>query len=110
MSTDGSQRSNRIDLHAESTEHDRRAFADIEREVMHDDPAFVRRLRRLERGDDAHTATIFGLLVASVVLLALGLATVSWVAWIAGASVFIGVFAFDDRYRRRDGRLQDDRQ
>lgn len=76
------------------------ALADIERGMANDDPAFVRRLQRLKRADDANAATIFALLLLSVVLLAVGLATISWLPWIAGALAFITAFAVDDRCRR----------
>ena len=72
---------------------------------QHDDPTFVRRVRRQARAERTNVAIVFALLVATVLLLAAGLATYSWSAFVAGAVAFISAFAVDDRYRRRLARL-----
>jgi len=82
-----------------------RAFRYIELELTYDDPTFVRRVRRQARAERTNVAVVFALLVASVLLLAAGLATYSWPAFVAGALAFISAFAVDDRHRRRLVRL-----
>ena len=82
-----------------------RAFRYIELDLTHDDPTFVRRVRRQARAERTNVAIVFALLVATVLLLAAGLATYSWSAFVAGAFAFISAFAVDDRHRRRLVRL-----
>ena len=54
-----------------------RQVEEIERGLVHDDPAFVHRLGALQRAETGTTATVFVLLASSVVLLTIGLATLS---------------------------------
>ena len=91
------------------TEPVERVFRSIELDLTADDPAFVRRVRRQARAERTNVAIVVALLVATVLLLAAGLATYSWSAFVAGAVAFISAFAVDDRYRRRLARssLQD---
>lgn len=72
----------------------------IEQALRRDDPAFVRRMRRVQRADRANAVTIVSFLVAAAVLLAIGLATRSWFVWLAGGVVFVAAFAVDEGYRR----------
>ncbi|MGD9998247.1 MAG: DUF3040 domain-containing protein [Acidimicrobiia bacterium] len=81
------------------------AFRVGELDLTHDDPTFARRVRRQVRAERTNVVIVFALLVATVLLLAAGLATYSWSAFVAGAVVFISAFAVDDRYRRRLARL-----
>jgi hypothetical protein len=80
------------------------AINDIELRLLHDDPALVRRFRRLQRARVANTFTVVALLVVSAVLLPVGLATRSPHAWVAGVLAFLAAFAVDGRYQRRLGR------
>lgn len=84
-------------------DHDRveRTIRDIEVGLAADDPAFARRLRRPVRAERTSVTIVVALLVATVVLLAAGLATYSWLALVAGGVTFFGAFAVDDRHRRR---------
>jgi Flp pilus assembly protein TadB len=81
------------------------AFRAIELDLTHDDPTFTRRVRRQAGVERTNVAIVFALLVATVLLLAAGLATYSWSVFVAGAVAFISAFAVDDRYRRRRARL-----
>lgn len=76
---------------------------DIERELATSDPQFVRRWNRLARAEVANAVHVVLLLVASAVLLGVGLATRSGVAWVAGAAAFVTSFGVDERYQRRFG-------
>jgi len=80
------------------------AIDDIEFRLLQDDPAFVRQLHRLQRAEFANTLTVVGLLVISVVLLTVGLATRSSFAWVAGGLAFLATFGVDGRYQRGLGR------
>ena len=72
---------------------------EIEHRLGHEDPAFVRRMRSLERAAVVNTVTIVLLLVVAAVLLAVGLGAQSWFAWFGGGLAFIAAFAVDNRYR-----------
>lgn len=82
------------------------ALGDIELGLIRDDPRLVRRLRRRARAERANTIVVV-LLVATALLLAVGLASSSWIAWVAGGSAFVGAFAVDNRYRHRTPRSRD---
>ena len=72
-----------------------RAIQEIEFALAHDDPDFVWRMRRPARAKSSNAATIVLFLVATVVLLAMGLATYSWYPSVAGALTFLAAFAVD---------------
>jgi hypothetical protein len=79
------------------------AIEDIERGLRRDDPDFVRRMQRLPGSARRDAIAVVGLLVVSAVLLTLGLATPSSLAWVAGGFAFLGAFAVDRRRNRRLG-------
>lgn len=60
------------------------AIEEIEQRLIHDDPDFTRRFRTLPRAEIATVVTVIVLLASGVVLLTVGLATPSWLAWCAG--------------------------
>ena len=78
-----------------------RQIHEIERSLLRDDPSFARRLRRLDQPDRCHDTIVFSLLAVSALLLAVGMATLAPIAWLAGASAFISSFVVDARYERR---------
>ena len=73
-----------------------RAIEDIEDELTLDDPGFARRMRREARGESTNASIVVALLVVAMPLLAIGLAVNSWVAFVAGALVFVAASAIDD--------------
>ena len=73
---------------------------EIERELSHDDPAFVRRVGRLERRDDTIVLSVFALLAAGAVLLIVGLATLSWPTCAAAFVALVSSVAVDERHKR----------
>jgi hypothetical protein len=73
---------------------------EIERELAHDDPAFVRRVSRLQRRDDVTVLSVFALLATGAVLLIAGLATGSWPAWAAGLFALASSVAVDEHHKR----------
>ena len=72
-----------------------RAIEDIEDEPTLDDPGFARRMRREARGESTNASIVVALLVVAMPLLAIGLAVNSWVAFVAGALVFVAASAID---------------
>jgi hypothetical protein len=62
-----------------------RALGEIERALESDDPAFMRRVQAMARAEKATAIAVVTFLAGGAVLLAVGLATLSWVAWCAGA-------------------------
>jgi hypothetical protein len=73
----------------------RDAIDDVERGLDRDDPDFVHRMRRLRRAELTNTLAVFMLLAVGAVLLTVGLATLSWPAWVAGGLAFLASFAVD---------------
>jgi uncharacterized membrane protein YesL len=78
----------------------REAIAEVERGLAHDDSEFVRRFRSRYRAEIVTALSVFLLLAAGAVLLTIGLATVSWPAWIAGILAFLGSFAVNALHDR----------
>lgn len=78
----------------------KRAIDALEQRLRRDDPLLVDRFHDLERRDRRTTLAVFALLAASVVLLALALATVSPVAGGAGVATYLASFAVDRRHRK----------
>jgi hypothetical protein len=74
---------------------------EIERVLLRDDPALARRLRKLDQTDMRHDAVVFSLLAASALLLAVGVATLSPAAWLAGACAYFSSFAVDIGHERK---------
>ena len=80
------------------------AIDNVELGLLRDEPAFVRRMHRLQRAATLNEVTVVVFLVASAVFLTLALATQSLSAWVAGGLAFVTTFAVDSRYQRRLGR------
>jgi Protein of unknown function (DUF3040) len=79
---------------------------DIERGLRREDPAFVQRLRRLQRRDDATVLSAFVLLAAGAVLLITGLATKSWPTAAAGVAALAACVLVDNQRPRILGRAR----
>jgi hypothetical protein len=77
-----------------------RQIDEIERALLHDDPAFARRFR-LEAPDTGHETLVFVLLAASALLLAVGLTTPAPAAWFAGSAALIASSVVDARRQRQ---------
>jgi hypothetical protein len=77
-----------------------RQIDEIERAVLLDDPAFARHFR-MEAPDTGHETLVFLLLVASALLLAVGLTTLAPVAWFAGSAAFVASSVVDARHQRK---------
>jgi hypothetical protein len=69
-----------------------RVMVEIERGLQADDPRFVRRIDRQPRREAVAALATGSLLLASTVLLTVGLATFSPLAWWAGGAAFIAAF------------------
>ena len=80
---------------------------EIERTLLHDDPAFARRVRALEAPDHGHETLTVALLVASALLLAVGLTTLAPAVWVAGAAAFITSSMVNGRHERKLAALSD---
>ena len=95
------------DLKDVERERVRAAFERIEQRLALEDPELVARVQAVPRGEATNAATIFALLVLSVILLTVGLGTQSATALFAGAAAFLVSFGVDRRHRRRTGQLAD---
>lgn len=82
---------------------------EIERELCRDDPAFGERFERLDGHHPRRDLAVFALLALSAVLFAVGVATMSPIAWAVGIAGYLSSFALDTRFdRRRDARTRID--
>jgi len=81
------------------------AIDDIEACLRREDPAFVQRIRHLQRRDDLTTLTVFALMAVGAVLLIAGLATLSWPAWAAGLFALATSVVADEHHKRNLRRL-----
>lgn len=73
---------------------------DIEQPLRSEDPAFVRRFHATQRAEMATAITVVVLLASGAVLLAVGLATLSWAAWFGGVGALLASVAVDERHKR----------
>ena len=62
---------------------------DIERALLGEDPTLPKRMRALERTDTLNVFVVFSLLATGAVLLAVGLATLSFGVWTTGVAALI---------------------
>ena len=67
----------------------------IERGLRIEDPDLDRRLRQMWRREAQRVTAVVALLAASLILLTVGLATLSASAWVAGVTAFLAAFAVD---------------
>lgn len=73
---------------------------DIERALLGEDPTLPKRMRALERADTLNVFVVFSLLATGAVLLAVGLATLSFGVWTAGVAALIMSALVDQGHKR----------
>jgi hypothetical protein len=78
----------------------RQQIDDLERAFQREDPAFVRRFRRLQRCETLHVLTVSFFMSVGAVLMTVGLATASVVATSLGIAAMLAVCLVDVRHRR----------
>lgn len=78
-----------------------RSIAAFEKALEVDDPAFLRRVDRLERSDTAHAIVVVAFLALGAVLVTTGLATTSLAVWALGLTMLVVAVVVDLRYQRR---------
>jgi Flp pilus assembly protein TadB len=78
-----------------------RSIAAFEQALEVDDPAFVRRLDRLERRDAMHAVVVAALLAIGAVLITTGLGATSFIVWALGLAMLVLSVVVDVRYQRR---------
>ena len=81
-----------------------RKVDELEERLRRDDPALAYQFNRLDRAHTRIDVTVFSLLVAAAVLLAIALATTSPVAGFGGIMAYVAAFGVDDHRRRKFGR------
>lgn len=84
-----------------------RRLADIERDLRRDDPALAQRFDLLGSKRRGHDLSVFALLALSAISFAVGVITMSAVAWIIGAGAYLMSFAVDTRFDRGRRRTDD---
>jgi hypothetical protein len=72
----------------------------IERALRDEDPAFVRRVHAVCRHEACTVVTVFLLLAAGAVLLTVGVATVSLIAWLLGLGALVTAVVVDDHHKK----------
>lgn len=75
------------------------AIEEVEHGLAHDDPAFVKRTRALRRAEIRSVLTVFLLLAVGALLLTVGVATFSWIAWSAGLLAFLASFVVNECHK-----------
>jgi uncharacterized membrane protein YesL len=76
-------------------------IAELERSVVIDDPAFVRRFHNIRRNEWLHAVIVFVLLAVGAVLLAVTLATTAALHGGVALIALIGAVVADEVYERR---------
>jgi hypothetical protein len=76
------------------------AISELERALAAEDPAFVTRVRRLQRGDTINVVVVVVLLAAGAVLLTVGLSLTALVPWLAGGASLVSAVLVDDHHQR----------
>ena len=75
-----------------------RRIEEIERELLRNEPRLGKPFTKLDPVNRRHEATVDTLLVSSFLFLMIGLATMSIIAWLAGAVSLIASFSIDIRH------------
>jgi small-conductance mechanosensitive channel len=75
------------------------ALVGVEQGLAQDDPVFLKRFHAHYRAEIATVVTVFVLLATGAVLLTVGVATTSWVVWVAGVVAFLASFAVDEHHK-----------
>jgi hypothetical protein len=78
----------------------RRQIDDVELALRREDPAFVRRFRRLQHSETLRVVTIFVFIAVGAVLMTVGLATASVVATSLGVAAMLAGCLVEIRHRR----------
>ena len=78
-----------------------RQIEELERFLHRDDPSLSKRFRQLERESTRNDVTVFSLLAISAVLLGIGVANLSLVAFCTGAAAFVASFLVDHLHQRK---------
>ena len=81
-----------------------RQIDELEQNLRRDDPALAQQFSKLQRAHRRIEVTVFSLLAAAVVLLAIALATTSPVAGLGGIVAYVAAFGVYDRHLRKLGR------
>jgi hypothetical protein len=81
------------------------ALDEIERSLCQEDPAFAKRLRAVRRAEIGTVLTVAFLLVSGAVLLTVGLATLSWMAWGAGLIALLTSVLVDEHHKHAIRRM-----
>jgi hypothetical protein len=76
------------------------AISELERALAAEDPAFVTRVRRLQRGDSINVIVVFVLLAAGAVLLTVGVSLTALIPWLAGVASLVSAVLVDDHHKR----------
>ncbi|MGH9214444.1 MAG: DUF3040 domain-containing protein [Acidimicrobiales bacterium] len=76
------------------------AIQRIEQGLADDDPSFVQRFRAVRRAEACTVLAVFLLLATGAVLVTVGLAVPSWIAWGAGLLAFAASVAVDEHHKR----------
>lgn len=76
------------------------AIDEIERALVAEDPAFVRRQRSTERSVAVNFVVVFVLLAIGAVLLAVGFATTELIPWSIGGVALVTAVLVDDHHQR----------
>lgn len=71
----------------------------VEKGLAQDDPALMKRFRAMHRAELATVVSVLLLMCTGTVLLTVGLATVSWPAWITGVAAFVASFIVDEHHK-----------
>ena len=82
----------------------RRRIDAVERALGREDPAFVKRFRRLQRSEMLHDLTVFALLAVGAVVMTVGLATTAVFATSFGVAAMLAGLLVDVRHRRVERR------
>ena len=78
-----------------------RQIDDLEENLRRDDPALAQQFNKLQRAHTRNDVTVFSLLAAAAVLLAIALANTSRVAGLSGVAAYLASFLVDNRHQRK---------
>jgi hypothetical protein len=81
-----------------------RQIDELEQNLRRDDPALAQQFNKLQRAHTRNEVTVFSLLAAAAVLLAIALAATSPVAGFGGIVAYVAAFGVYDRHLRKLGR------
>ena len=76
------------------------AISELERALAAEDPVFMHRIHRLQRGETINVIAVFVLLAVAAVLLTVGLALTALIPWLAGVASLCSAVLIDDHHNR----------